>query len=237
MVNTYSEESIKFLKEENERLRKENEALKSVINVPGNRGEKITAQHLDEIMENLKSNQYIDNHQIFHNLVILDNKHGNNRQIDHLVITNKCIFIIETKHWKGDIYYNFNEENLKKCNLFGLKKYLFDSEKKSYKTFVLDSNEENLLFNSYGHPFIQVMHSAMLIQESIGFKFVNPIIYFNYQNGGQVYIGNEDGFVGCVTSKKLLKEYIIDKISNPVSKINLTTEEFNNYCSKIESLK
>ena len=41
----------------------------------------------------------------FHNIVVRDNK-GFTYQLDHIVITNKGIFVIETKNYRGKIYGN-----------------------------------------------------------------------------------------------------------------------------------
>ncbi len=235
MGNSSNINLINKLKLENEDLKRENKQLKKRINAPTNRGEQITSQQLKEIMAKLKKDSIIFMYRLYNDLVIYDSINDKNRQIDHLAITNRGIFMIESKYWKGDIYYNFSGDDLEKFNISGLEKYIYDSENKSYKTFILDSNDEVLHFNTYGHPYTQAMNSATFLQKTLDLPFINPIIYFNYQGDYNVYIGNEDKYVGCVHNKDMLLNFIKSKITSPKNKKNMDDLEFNKYCDIIEN--
>ncbi|MGK9288606.1 nuclease-related domain-containing protein [Staphylococcus warneri] len=235
MENSSNINLINKLRSENENLKKENNQLKKRINVPTNRGEQITSQQLKEIMTTLKKDSIISMYSLYDDLVIYDLKCNKNRQIDHLAITNKGMFMVESKYWKGDIYYNFSGDDLKKFNMSGLEKYIYDAENKSYKTFILDSDNDVLHFNTYGHPYIQAMTSATFLQKTLNLPFINPIVYFNYQGDYNVYIGNEDKYVGCVYNKEMLLDFIKSKITSPKNKKNMNETIFNKYCNIIEN--
>ncbi|MCI2773850.1 NERD domain-containing protein [Staphylococcus petrasii] len=221
-----SEETILKLQEENKKLREENDSLKTRMNIPSNKGEQITADHLQLVLEDLKKQGLVSKYKVYNNLSIDGIENNSPRQIDHLVITTRGVFVIETKHWKGDIYYNFSEKDLNKYNLGGLKEYLYDEETRNYKTFILDSSNYNLVFNSYGHPFKQVLTTAKTVKEKFSLDFVNPIIYFNYCGDYKLYIGKNEKYVSCASSKKELFDTIYKKMT--------TDNKFNRYYSDDE---
>ncbi|MBS9538799.1 nuclease-related domain-containing protein [Staphylococcus hominis] len=229
-------EQIERLKKENIQLKKENNNLKNAINCPANPGEQITLDHLISILKNLKYEKKITNYKIYNNLSLGAPKETHYRQVDHLVITNRGIFVIETKHWKGDIYYNFSSEDLEKFKLSGLKKYLYDSKTKTYKTFILDSANYNLVFRSYGHPYDQIMATTLAIKEKFNFPFVNPIIYFNYQSSYNVFKGNNEKYVSYATSKQELSDVLEDKMFKN-NKFNryYTDNDILQICKEIET--
>ncbi|WP_418952975.1 nuclease-related domain-containing protein [Staphylococcus pettenkoferi] len=146
---------------------------------------------------------------LFNDLVVVD---GNTiRQIDHLILTNRGIFIIETKHWRGDIYYNFSKEDLKKVELYGLSNYLYSPETNNYFTFVLTNTNNNLIFNKYGHPFQQVRDAQNVITKVLNGQYINLIVYFNHPESN-LHIGTKHRYIKCADSKDDLKRQLLDCI-------------------------
>lgn len=175
------------LAEENEKLKKK---LNYIENTNKNKGELMAARQLDDILREFKREGLISRYDIFNNVLLYDSK--NPRQIDHLAVCDKGIYIIETKCWEGDIYYNVSKDTLKSKNMQILNRYVFhDDVKKDYKTFVLKTNEKGLIsYKDYGHPFEQVLDTIKILrkelEEAQGLNaFINGIVYFNYESGGK----------------------------------------------------
>ncbi|MEB7038677.1 nuclease-related domain-containing protein [Staphylococcus gallinarum] len=185
--------------------------LQRLVQSSLNIGEQITSNHLQEIFCEFKNDKIIEHYAIYNNILIEDE--DKIRQIDHFVICNNGIFIIETKHWKGDIYFNFNKDNLKDYHLEGLKKYLFTINDDNYITFILSNENNEFAFKKFGHPFDQVNKTRKFANEIIGAQFIEMIIYFNHKGNGQLYVGNTPKFVATPSSKTELKETLLHKIT------------------------
>lgn len=182
-LETYKEENDTLINKNN-RLRKELNIIKnSNVNV----GEKMAALQIEEILNNLLEKNIINFKYSFNNIIIFDGEEP--RQIDHLVICNKGCYIIETKNWKGDIFYNVNEKSLNDKGYGVFARYIFnDKTQDAHKTFVIKMDENGKIdYQDYGHPFKQVMKTTMVlhnkIKELLGRSvFVNGIVYFNYDS-------------------------------------------------------
>lgn len=182
-LETYKKENDNLISNNN-RLRKELNIIKnSNVNV----GEKMAALQIEGILNNLLENNVIDFKYSFNNIIIFDGEEP--RQIDHLVICNKGCYIIETKNWKGDIFYNVNEKSLRDKGYGVFARYIFnDKTQNTHKTFVIRTSENGSIdYQDYGHPFKQVMKTTMVlhnkIKELLGRSvFVNGIVYFNYDS-------------------------------------------------------
>ena len=182
-----------------------------------NKGERATIVHLKSILKAFIESKIITRCDLFNDLVVVDG--DTIRQIDHLILTNRGIFIVETKHWRGDIYYNFSKEDLKKVNLYGLSDYLYSPETNNYFTFVLTNTNNELIFNKYGHPFQQVCEAQKVIRKVLNGQYINLIVYFNHPESN-LYIGTKHKYIKCADSRNDLKIQLINCIAHSRYEIN-----------------
>ncbi len=91
-------------------------------------------------------------HHKINNLILLDEK-GKSHQIDHIVITSKGIFCIETKNLAGHILGNENQEKWIQC--LGGKKYPFPNPLKQNRSHIYHLNQ--IVKNSYPIESVVVM--------------------------------------------------------------------------------
>ncbi|ARJ50968.1 hypothetical protein B5P37_06360 [Staphylococcus lutrae] len=201
-----------------------------------NVGEVMASRDLFNIFETYKENGIINHYRIINNILFSDNEV---RQIDHLVVCDYGIYMIETKTWKGDIFYNANKQALQGTEYGFLARYIFnDKFEKEYKTFVL-KNDENNRFQvaDYGNPYKQVRQSIYRIYNYFNKKyFVNGLVYFNYKTEEDQYIffdGSEkDNSIKAVNQLENLIAYFDDKIKN--SRKCMDENEINDVVSKVE---
>ncbi|MGI2268691.1 nuclease-related domain-containing protein [Staphylococcus cohnii] len=222
-------------------LNKKIHYLQKLVQSSLNFGEQITSNHLQEIFWEFKNNKIIEHYAIYNNVLIEDR--DNIRQIDHFVICTNGLFIIETKHWKGDIYFNFNKDNLEEFHLDGLKRYLFPPNGDQYITFILTNENNEFAFKKFGHPFDQVNKTREFANKIFDAKFIEMIIYFNHKGDGKLYVGNPNKFVATPSSKAELKQTMHDKITKNKSRncMDATTimslcEELNKYANNEASI-
>ncbi|RIN40124.1 NERD domain-containing protein [Staphylococcus simulans] len=205
--------------------------LEGLVQSSLNIGEQITSNHLQEIFLDLKKRKIIDHYAIYNNVLIEDEE--TIRQIDHFVICTNGLFIIETKHWKGDIYFNFNKDNLENFDLAGLKKYLFPSGDESYITFILSNENNQFAFKKYGHPFDQINKTRLFANQIFDAQFIEMIIYFNHKGDGNLYVGNPRKFIATPSSKAELKEIMLEKINKNKSRTYMDATTIMSYCEEL----
>lgn len=205
--------------------------LQGLVQSSLNIGEQITSNHLQEIFWEFKNEKIIEHYAIYNNVLIEDE--DNIRQIDHFVICTNGLFIIETKHWKGDIYFNFNKDNLKNYSLDGLKKYLFPHYGNNYITFILSNENNKFAFKKFGHPFDQINKTRVLANKIFDAKFIEMIIYFNHKGNGQLYVGNSNKFVATPSSKSELKQTILHKITINKVRTCMDATTIMSFCEKL----
>lgn len=78
----------------------------------GDYGELKVERWLVEILEDLKEKELIKQYEILNNIVFKDRENVFKIQLDHVVLTDKGIFLIETKAWSGDIYFESSVDEL-----------------------------------------------------------------------------------------------------------------------------
>lgn len=196
--NLQSEDLVSY-KEKYESLVQEYKLLENSFEIirhsHTNDGEKMTALQLNEMLNEFLDRKLLTYCRIFNNIIIFDGKEP--RQIDHLVLCDKGCFIIETKHWKGDIFYNFDQGTLDEEGMGILSRYIFNGKDQgSYKTFVLKKNDSGgIEYSNYGKPYKQVAKTAKILYrrmlELSDLKiFIQGIVYFNYESNGKYQFTN-----------------------------------------------
>lgn len=227
----FENESVVNLQSQNDHLQRKINKLKKMLQSSLNIGEQITSNHLQKIFIKLKSENIVRNYAIYNN-VIVENE-TRIHQLDHLVLCNHGFFAIETKHWKGDIYFNFNQDNLKDHQLDGLKKYLFTDTTEDYITFILNNEDNQFQFNKYGNPYTQVMKSTTFCQEVIQARFIDNIIYFNHRGDGQLFVGSRNKYVATPTNEQELEQVLVDKINKNKAYTNMDASTLLSFCDTI----
>ncbi|MFC6289006.1 nuclease-related domain-containing protein [Levilactobacillus angrenensis] len=159
-----------------------------------NRGEYRTYKLLKEL-----SNKYPeDKFHIFANLYLdSDDSRFPNRQVDHLVICRKGIFMIETKYWTGTVYHDVRLRDLLKMvggNEAGktllsrlLPQEVMDQGNQSF-TMCIKSPENIQVYAGDENPIRQVELSGLslnsLIQDKLnelGIKpYIHEFVFYNY---------------------------------------------------------
>ena len=78
----------------------------------GDYGEVKVEKWLVEILNELKKKELIKRYDVLNNIVFTDTYGVFKVQLDHVVLTDKGIFLIETKAWSGDIYFESSVDEL-----------------------------------------------------------------------------------------------------------------------------
>ncbi|MGN5884211.1 MULTISPECIES: nuclease-related domain-containing protein [Staphylococcus] len=223
--------SLESLQQQNTQLNKKVKTLEHLLQSSLNIGEQITSNHLQKLFLNLKEEKLIKNYAIYNNIIVENEEEIH--QVDHFVICDHGFFAIETKHWKGDIYFNFHKDNLKDYNLDGLKKYLFTDNDDSYMTFILCNENNQFQFKKYGHPFQQVMKSTTFCQSVLKTDFIENIIYFNHRGEGELFVGNAYKYVETPSSEQELSTIIRKKIQRNKSRKNMDSATIMSHCETL----
>ncbi|EGQ0325415.1 TPA: NERD domain-containing protein [Staphylococcus pseudintermedius] len=221
-------------------LEKDYIQLKETLNkhkiFSNNIGEVMASRDLSHIFESYKSRGIVNQYHIIDNILFSDE---NVRQIDHVVVCDYGIFMIETKTWKGDIFYNTNKEALQGTAYRFLEKYLFnDKFEKAYKTFVLKSDKDGKFeVLDYGNPYQQVRQSIYKVYHYFNKKYyVNGLVYFNYKAEADHYIffdgSEENNPIKAVNQIEHLVAYFDDKIKN--SKKYMNADDINAVATKLK---
>lgn len=222
---------------EKERSIKELEQAKKIeAKFQRNKGEVITHHLLLKIKQSLVNEGRITHDQmmIMGNEFVPDSRGKilGARQIDHLVLLPTGVYIIETKHWRGKILYDYTKNDL------GEFSYLFDMmfpevEDHHKKTLVIrnsknpfseDSSKDAALeILSYGDPALQVRSTAQTLQTFLKDKvpsvqWVKGILYFGYKQDqiNSVHkknTDNENPLVIC--NEKELEAFFQEELKKP----------------------
>ncbi|UBH16587.1 nuclease-related domain-containing protein [Macrococcus armenti] len=210
--------------------------LKEVVNkhktFSVNIGEVMASRDLVYIFESYKDKGIISNYRIIDNILFNDDEV---RQIDHLVVCDYGIYMIETKTWKGDVFYNANKTSLDNTEYKFLARYM----KKEYNTFVIKAGENNnFQVVYYGSPYTQVKQSIYKIYNYFDKKyFVNGLVYFNYKPKNEEFIffdgSSKDNPIKAVNQMDELISYFDSKIKNGNKCIK--SEEIIEVASKLEN--
>lgn len=221
--------------------------VQSVEKQSRNFGEINTHKILTDLKNELVSKGIIKSFEmiIMPNVFIpLENNSGvvTTRQIDHLILTTKGIFIIETKFWKGTILYGLSKEKAKDFSfiLDGLYPNIKISDEKTIvfnKSRDNDNDEQNkkeLKVVSYEDPANQVrttaLHLNKLLKKYDENIFITPIIYFGYNEKHFInYSRNSNPIV--FDNKELLYNFFFTKFSECNIK-NFNSQQLD----KIESI-
>lgn len=214
-----------------EKLNNKIKYLQDLVQSSLNVGEQITSNHLQEIFLEFKKSNIVDHYAIYNNVLIEDENQI--RQIDHFVICTNGLFIIETKHWKGDIYFNFSKDNLEKFNLDGLKKYLFPEHSDDYITFILSNENKQFAFKKYGHPFAQIQKTREFANQIFDARFIEMVIYFNHKGDGNLYVGNPNKYIATPSSKSEFKQTLYHKITQNKTRTCMDATTIMTYCDAL----
>lgn len=159
------------------------------------------------------------------------------RQIDHVVICDYGIYVIETKHWQGDIFYNVAKEDISNGKNAFLIRYFFEENPDKRQTFVIKKDENvGLAAKRYGDPIKQLWGCISLVRKVLNTDiFINGIVYFNHNSNKEDNFLNgtkhEKGLI-AVTNKDELQIKIKERIKKSGHK-RLNEEEINQLSKKL----
>lgn len=190
---TVTSNKLMTYKEKNEVLLKDYKNLEKAYELVKrsniNSGEKIASLQINKILNEFSDENLLKYWYTFDNLMIFDGSEP--RQIDHLILCDKGCFVIETKNWKGDVFYNVNKKTLEDNGMGILNRYLNNND---CMTFVLKKDGNGGITYAYnGKPNTQVTTTAYILNQRMkelsGLNiYVNAIVYFNYISKGNEYI-------------------------------------------------
>lgn len=244
-VQSVKSNEIHNLKNENEELARKHEHLEETLNyvknTNKNKGEMMAAKQLEDMFADFKDKNLLSFHYIYNNILIYNGREP--RQIDHLIVCDKGLYLIETKCWEGDIYYNVSREALEKNNMNILNRYVFnDDVARQYKTFVLKTNDKGFIsYKEYGHPYNQIWDTIKVLKkeldDALQFSvYINGIVYFNYESNGKYTFMD-----GTAKNTRLKvanqKENLQKRFEEDFKKINypvIPEEKFNEYLEVLD---
>jgi Nuclease-related domain len=214
-----------------------------------NFGEVTTHHILEKMREELVTSEVISS---IDDIIIMGNVfipfinqnqdvHSHSRQIDHLVISRKGIFVIESKYWKGTILYGLNKKRANEFS-FILEAFYPKIKDQDEKTIVFRSpsdagENKEIQVVSYDDPAKQVKSAAWTLNQFLKSKGINiyctPIVYFGYQeknfknysnlNEPLVY-DKEKEFINLfsneLTSRKNIEHINLEQIKNIIEEAN-----------------
>lgn len=164
-------------------LQKKDSEIDELRKTIRNRGEFLTQAILERIKEDFIKKELITSEE----MIILPNvfiPEGFNRtrQLDHLVLLKTGLYIIETKHWKGQIVLGMNKQNTK-----GKFSFLNDLNPKE-DPLVFDDNNGFLTVKTYGNPIKQVQKTYKVLEgylkgKSVDIRRMRTVIFFNHDEG------------------------------------------------------
>jgi len=113
------------------------------------------------------------------------------RQIDHLVILPTRVYVIETKHWRGNVFHGINYNNAKELK-FILKAAYKDYKSNKNRTIVFitskdDNNNTIMQIRDYNDPSKQARSASgalwKFLTDNTNIKIdrVEPILHFAYK--------------------------------------------------------
>ncbi|MBT9671543.1 hypothetical protein GPK34_05820 [Secundilactobacillus kimchicus] len=164
-----------------------------------NRGEYRTYKLLKELSDKYPE----DDFHIFANLYLeSDDDRDPNRQVDHLVVCRKGIFMFETKYWTGQVYHNVTRDQLislvnpakgqpNKAAIKLLTSLLPDKvtrENQESFTMTIKSPENIEVYNGTSNPITQVQLSGLTLNRLIDKKlrragikpYIHEFVFYNY---------------------------------------------------------
>lgn len=205
-----------------------------------NIGEVMASRDLNKIFEQFRNQGLIEVYRIIDNILFLED---DVRQIDHLVICDYGVFMIETKNWKGDVFYNVTKEALENTDGEIFNRHIFnDKLDYQYKTFVIKSDTlGNVEVLDYGNPYNQVNKTVRIVYKKILEKFnkkifINGIVYFNYKDNQSDYLffdgSSSNSAVDGINQKENLVRYFKEKFANNKKMLNIN--EVNSIADYIE---
>jgi Nuclease-related domain len=232
-------------------LEKQNENLKSQINeyrkYSRNFGEITTHHILERIRKALIENGVIDSPEdliIMGNVFIpllIPNQDVHSRQIDHLVISKKGIYVIESKYWKGTILYGLNKkmDNEFSFILDAFYSKIKDTDEKTivFRNPSIEGESKEMQVVSYDDPAKQVKSAAWTLNQFLKSKGINiyctPVVYFGYQDKNFKNYSNLseplvydkekefiDLFSNEITNKKPIEHINLLQIKNIIEEAN-----------------
>lgn len=215
-----------------------------------NQGEIITNNQLNKIKKKLIEQGVItDKSFMIHSNIMFMNTEGRHvyvHQIDHLVVSTKGIYAIESKYWKGAI---FHEQTIN--SMSSETKILFPNVKTDDEicTFVVQNDAENGLTSKiYGNPTNQVKHTCVnFYQYLLGKKvilnnhFIKGLVYYNYKIDECNYVVDHKGLLDIESDKIegftsfesmelfFTREFQKDQVKIAHSQVNAISEYISNY--------
>lgn len=260
VAQQYNKDFQKIKKEKEdteEKISKLEKYIKSLEKYSRNRGEVITHKKLVDIKRNLIKNQSISQEDmiIMGNIFIpyTDKNEIKTRQIDHLILSQSGILIIETKFWKGKILHGISKKNDGGMPIIVNNMFPENAEDKE-ETIIIEPSKKNddnireFKITTYDNPVKQVRLTALRLNEYITqrlniSKGVGSLVYFAYPPDDKNFVKNyslissdKDKFATliCTESSDLStnivnfltnseKKYSIDELK----KIEILLNEFN----------
>ncbi|MEN2765819.1 nuclease-related domain-containing protein [Ornithinibacillus xuwenensis] len=246
-LNKLKEEKNNTIIEYEQKIFDLNSYIKNIEARFRNFGEINTHKILTDLKKDLINRNKITSSQmrILSNVFVpfrANNGEVHSRQIDHLIIMNKGIYIIESKYWRGNIMYGLCKKHSMDFGfiLDSLYPEINDTEEKTI--VFIDSNSETndreMKVVSYDDPAKQVKKTAwtlnQLLKEYNMNIFITPIIYFGHKekkfkdftetNSPQVF-DNENDLCNFLESQLLnsTMDYSIEEleaINKIVEKVN-----------------
>ncbi|EPI39892.1 hypothetical protein D347_00786 [Enterococcus faecalis LA3B-2] len=170
-----------------------------------------------------------DDFCIFNNILFRYHEEEFIRQIDHLVLTRKGLYALETKYWKGHIFHQMRVSDFDDSL-----KWLVPEKNNDYDfTFCIQNiskKDGSNLFKTIlpdDSPFNQIKNNSTFLCKSLKEKnypvrFIRPLVYYNYPKDKihNVVVSKEkkldtssrisEGF----TNRKALLKFFFEELKN-----------------------
>ncbi|MGE7022010.1 nuclease-related domain-containing protein [Solibacillus cecembensis] len=240
----YKKDFQKIKEEHDGKLNKIEDYIKNFEKYSRNRGEIITHKILVDLKSELVKNQEIQPEDmiIMGNVFIpfiTKDKELMTRQIDHLILCQSGIYVIETKFWKGKILHGISKKNAGDMSIV-FNNIFYDNPEDKEETIIfepLKKNDDNIRefkVVSYDNPVKQVRGTAGKLNEYINLKLninkgVSSIVYFGYPIDTKNFVENYSSKTSkydkyaaliCINSKDL-RTNVINLVSGNEKKFNM----------------
>lgn len=252
VIIQYKKDFQKIKEDHKEKLNKLEDYIKNLEKYSRNRGEVITHKILVDLKRILVKNQHIKNEDmiIMGNVFIpfIEKSEMKTRQIDHLILSQSGILIIETKYWKGKILHGISKKNNGGMSIV-VNNMFYDNVEDKEETIIFEpikKNDDNIRefkVTSYDNPVTQVRKTAGKLNEYISQKLninrgIGSLVYYAYPTDEKNFVKN----YSLKTSEKDKYATLICNESNDLrtSIFNLVTRNEKKYSldelKKIEML-
>jgi len=252
----YKKDFQKVKEKHEEKLNKLENYIKNLEKYSRNRGEVITHEKLVDLKRALIKNQAIppEDMTIMGNIFIpyMDKNEIKARQIDHVILSQSGILIIETKYWKGKILHGISKKNNGGMSII-VNNMFPDNPEDKEETIIIEPTKKNddireFRVITYENPVRQVRFTAIRLNEYITQKLnirkgVETLVYFAYPADDNNFVKNyslvsseKDKYATLIcTESKDLRSNITNFVTNSekkysigeLKKIEILLNEFN----------